>query len=98
MDMGAGTSKQRLGERVKSTQKKLDAIKKVQAERTERIKAPLRVSVDIIRRCEATSTPILIQKQWQCARCTLLNEVEDMRCSVWDVLSVDAFVRRCRRP
>ena len=37
--MGAGSSQQRLGERVIEAQKRLEAVKKEQAERTERIKA-----------------------------------------------------------
>ena len=37
--MGTGTSKQRLGERVLEARKKLEAVKRMQSERTERIKA-----------------------------------------------------------
>ena len=46
--MGAGSSKQRLGGRVETAIKKLEAVKKIQSERTARIKAASPETLEVI--------------------------------------------------
>ena len=66
--MGAGSSKQRLGERVLTTRKRLEAVKKMQAERTSRIESASRVTLEVIvqnitesfERCAPFSEPLLM--------------------------------------
>ena len=66
--MGAGISKQRLGERLVAGRKKLEADKAMQAERTERIRAASPETLDVIvqsitnsfERCSPFSEPTLL--------------------------------------